>query len=87
MADLRTARLILRPLRPEDAPALTRGIGDWEVVKWLTSPPWPYGLADAEWFLNDPVSAQTFGVESNGELAGAVGLHPHKHSHDIELGY
>ena len=87
MANLRTARLILRPLRPEDAPALTCGIGDWEVMKWLTSPPWPYGLADAEWFLNDPMSAQTFGVESGGELAGAVGLHPHKHSDGIELGY
>ncbi len=40
---LETARLILRPMRLDDAPALQRRFDDWEVVKHLNGHvPWPY---------------------------------------------
>lgn len=40
---LHTRRLILRPVRPEDAPALQRRFPRWEVVRHLdASVPWPY---------------------------------------------
>ena len=84
---IRCKRLILRPLRVGDAKAITAGIGQWEVIRWLTTPPWPYTQADAEWFLNDPMSAETFGIENDGALIGVVGLHPHEDRPGLELGY
>ena len=48
---IRTERLTLRPLRPEDAEPIARMIAEWEVIRWLTMPPHPYALADAEGFI------------------------------------
>jgi RimJ/RimL family protein N-acetyltransferase len=40
---LDTARLILRPVRAADAPAVQRGFSQWEVVRLLSAKiPWPY---------------------------------------------
>jgi ribosomal-protein-alanine N-acetyltransferase len=40
---LETERLILRPLRLEDAPAIQRWFPDWELMKFLHAGlPWPY---------------------------------------------
>jgi len=40
---LKTPRLILRPVRAEDAPAVQRCFSQWEVVRLLTAKiPWPY---------------------------------------------
>ena len=40
--DIRTARLILRPLRDSDADQLFALISNWQVIRWLAMPPWPY---------------------------------------------
>ncbi|MBS0562712.1 MAG: GNAT family N-acetyltransferase, partial [Proteobacteria bacterium] len=47
-APLRTERLTLRALRPDDAAALHRLINDWEVCRSLAAVPFPYAreLAD-----------------------------------------
>jgi RimJ/RimL family protein N-acetyltransferase len=46
---LETARLVLRPLRLEDAPAAQRHFAHWEIVRWLTAVvPWPYPSNGAE---------------------------------------
>ena len=79
---IRTARLVLRPLRPSDARAIAEGIGDWEVIRWLILPPWPYVLADAEWFIGDPVSDGARVIEIAGQAAGIVSI-----SADNDLGY
>ena len=42
-----TRRLILRPLRESDAAAIFALFNDWDVVRWLSSPPWPYTREDA----------------------------------------
>ncbi|WP_156679745.1 GNAT family N-acetyltransferase [Sphingomonas profundi] len=47
----RTERLMLRPGWIEDAPALSRAIGDEAIVRNLAQAPWPYALGDAEAFL------------------------------------
>ncbi len=40
---LETERLILRPNRAEDAPAIQRSFSQWEVVRFLShTVPWPY---------------------------------------------
>ena len=51
IAHLRSARLWLRPLRPEDAPALVAGVGNYDVSRWLAVVPFPYGPEDARNFL------------------------------------
>ena len=84
---IRTERLILRPLRAEDAKPIAEGIGHWDIIKWLTTPPWPYGLADAEWFVKAPAGAEARAIDVNGELAGIIGLHGGKRGADLDLGY
>lgn len=55
MTALRTARLILRPARLDDAPCYALGIGDYEVARWLTGMPFPYSLTMAtEWLRQLP---------------------------------
>ena len=93
---IRTPRLFLRPAWAEDAPAVARAIGEYDIVKNLGRAPWPYTLADAETFVAG-------GVRQPGEasflifarvakampaLVGSIGfgrfLGP---EHEIELGY
>lgn len=46
---LETERLILRPMREADAPAIQRWFPDWELVKYLHAGiPWPYPDDGAE---------------------------------------
>jgi RimJ/RimL family protein N-acetyltransferase len=48
---IRTERLLLRPLCPGDAEAIVTLLGNWEVIRWLASPPWPYTFEDAGAFV------------------------------------
>lgn len=48
--EIRTARLVLRPLREDDAAQIYPLFGQWEVIRMLTTPPWPYRQTDAERF-------------------------------------
>src|ERR1700755_3551631 len=75
-----TRRLILRPLRESDAAAIFALFNDWNVMRWLSSPPWPYTRADAESFVRaaiDPASetAETaFAITLHDRLIGLIGL-------------
>ncbi|MDH5797588.1 MAG: GNAT family N-acetyltransferase [Paracoccaceae bacterium] len=71
---IKTERLLLRPLEIADAPELARLIADWQVMRWLTSPPWPYRVEDAEWFINDESSNGSYGIFHDGTLCGVVGI-------------
>lgn len=48
---LRTARLTLRPVREGDEECLFPLFADWEVIRWLSSPPWPYAREDMQSFV------------------------------------
>ncbi|HZF42317.1 MAG TPA: GNAT family N-acetyltransferase [Sphingomonadaceae bacterium] len=88
----RTARLHLRPGRPEDAPALLRAIADQDIVRNLGSAPWPYSLADAEslassQFKPDEPRLFIFRDEHGlSELIGVAGL-DRMPGGEVELGY
>ncbi|MDO6413972.1 GNAT family N-acetyltransferase [Sphingomonas sp. BIUV-7] len=75
-----TERLLLRPGWIEDAPALSRAIGDHAVVRNLARAPWPYALGDAEHFLampqrHDRPHMLIFRREgATPELIGGIGL-------------
>ncbi len=80
MTEMQTDRLILRPLDMADAPDIARLIGDWEVIRWLTAPPWPYAVEDAEWFVGDESAQGSYAITMDGEFCGVAGI-------GIELGY
>jgi RimJ/RimL family protein N-acetyltransferase len=88
----RTARLLLRPGWAEDAPALTRAIGDARIIRNLASAPWPYRLRDAEAFLaqpRDPILPSFLIFErtdADPRLLGCCGL-GRRPSGAVELGY
>jgi len=83
--ELRTQRLILRPLTEGDVAALIAGLNDWEVVRYLTTVPYPYGEADAQSWIRSrlpPIPGKAhFAIELPNEgMIGSVAL-------DNELGY
>lgn len=48
---IRTRRLVLRPLEGADAAWIATEIARPEVHQWLTSPPCPYGVQEAQSFI------------------------------------
>lgn len=72
---LRTARLRLRPLIPLDAEPLRAAIDDFEVSKWLSVVPHPYGLDEALGFIGRVAdSGERAWVIDDGRLSGIIGL-------------
>lgn len=71
---LNTDRLVLRPLDAADARDIARMIAEWEVIRWLTTPPWPYRLDDAIWFIGDEASRGSFAITRGGEFLGVAGV-------------
>ena len=51
MTTISTPRLLLRPHAGLDAAALVRGLNNFNVSRWTSEIPHPYGLSDAEAFL------------------------------------
>jgi len=74
-----TARLLLEPLRSEFGPALHAHINDWEVMRWLAAPPWPYRLDDMREWIASAEAAQTsrraahYAITLSGLPIGAIG--------------
>jgi RimJ/RimL family protein N-acetyltransferase len=75
-----TARLRLEPLRSEFAPALFAHINDWEVMRWLAAPPWPYRLEDMHEWIATASAVHAAGREVHyaitvaGAPTGAIGV-------------
>lgn len=88
----RTARLLLRPGFPEDAPALAQAMSDKAIACNLAVVPWPYTLRDAEAFLaspKDPVLPSFLIFERTDgapRLVGSCGL-ARRPSGAVEMGY
>ena len=71
---IKTKRLVLRPLDMADVAEQARLIGDYEVSKWLTVVPHPYGLADARHFIGEIAGEWDRAIEIDGALAGVIGI-------------
>jgi len=93
--DLRTARLLLRSLEPEDIPALVRLAGAREVAAMTTRIPHPYTEDDARIYLaqaeEDFQSGRSivFAITllAGGELCGSIGFVIAQSNRHAELGY
>jgi RimJ/RimL family protein N-acetyltransferase len=75
---IRTARLVLRALHPADAEAIRYQVADWEVMRWLSQPPWPYTLQDAVDFIRscspDDPTTTAFAITGEGALIGVIDM-------------
>jgi RimJ/RimL family protein N-acetyltransferase len=75
-APIRTERLVLRPLRASDAEPLFALFADWEVIRWLSMPPWPYALEDAHSFIREhsggDLGRTTFAITLADALIGGI---------------
>jgi len=73
---IQTARLWLREIDISDAEALAAAINDFEVSKWLTRVPFPYGLDDARAFIKDALNADTalWVISFEGRFVGLISI-------------
>ncbi|HEV2100944.1 MAG TPA: GNAT family N-acetyltransferase [Stellaceae bacterium] len=79
---IETKRLRLRPLRDDDLADLLALIGDWEVVRWVSSVPYPYTEADGRDWIAVVRKDHTTGrprrfaiaLKETDRLIGGVGL-------------
>lgn len=79
---LMTERLTLRPLRADDAEAVTEKVDDFEIVRWLSSVAWPVTRDDTDQFIAGAGAApgMTWAIEDHWGLSGIISLRE-------ELGY
>jgi RimJ/RimL family protein N-acetyltransferase len=87
---LRTERLFLRPAWLEDAPELTRAIGQEPVVRMLSRVPWPYREEHARQWIAESRDLRLPNLlitlpENGGRIIGCVGLH--EEDGQVEVGY
>jgi N-methylhydantoinase B len=79
---IETARLRLRSLRDGELAELVALIGDWEVARWLSSLPYPYGEADGRAWITRVREDHATGrprrfavaLKEGDRLIGGVGL-------------
>ena len=75
-----TKRLLLRPPKPADAADVYRNIADWDVVRMIARPPWPYPRSLADEFVRTSSASV---IEYKGEVIGAVGIAARSHGHNL----
>ena len=71
---IETPRLILRHFRRGDAPELARLIGEWEVVRWLSEVPHPYGREDAMHYITRIANGWSFAITDGRRLLGGIAI-------------
>jgi [ribosomal protein S5]-alanine N-acetyltransferase len=92
---IRTARLLLRPFRRDDASAVQRQLTEWEVASTTAAVPHPYPPGAAAAWIDALAAREEAGEvvalavtrEADGVLLGAVELRPEHGGHRADLGY
>ncbi|MGC2779930.1 MAG: GNAT family N-acetyltransferase [Bradyrhizobium sp.] len=95
---LHTARLILRPLAPTDAPAIQHHFNNWNIIRNLAAVvPWPYPDDGAETFIRLQLDRIASGEEiyqwvlvprdGPGEAIGNIHFRPHVESFKGNRGF
>jgi RimJ/RimL family protein N-acetyltransferase len=95
MIILHSRHFRLRPIRLRDAASIARHAHDREIHRNTLNIPYPYTLRDAvAWIkrrrsdaLRRPALNVVFGIEVDGQIVGAIGLHKIISGHKAELGY
>lgn len=95
MAVIRTKRLVLRPLKKEDAKLIAEYANDKTVYRNTLRIPHPYTLKLANQWINKNLKNYkskkphyySFAIEVEGKFAGGLGIDNINHGHKAELGY
>jgi len=95
LPELSDGRLRLRTLRPDDKPAVVRGLNDPECGRFLWAPPYPYGESDFDDFLELQKTAWperrdafwTIADAETGEVLGAISIDLNERRQAGEIGY
>lgn len=80
MVEIKTKRLVMRPVATEDKEHIVATLNDFEVSKFLSAVPFPYGETDAiEWVKlqagpDEPKSTNFTVYLHDGTYCGAVGF-------------
>lgn len=88
--EIRTDRLLLRPVRIEDAVKL-ESLQTWDVRRWLASVPWPRTTEDLKAYIRKAEEDNRAGLSAHyviildGEPCGMIALHPRDGAYS--LGY
>jgi RimJ/RimL family protein N-acetyltransferase len=73
---IRIARLVLRPLRIGDDARIFQLIANWEILRYLSSPPWPYERDHARAFVETRIQPDpdviTSVITHDGALVGVI---------------
>jgi RimJ/RimL family protein N-acetyltransferase len=83
---IRTARLRLRAARAGDEDRLFPLFANWEVIRWLSSPPWPYRREDMQRYVQQsadsaPDPETRFVICLGAEPIGVIGVRLRPASH------
>jgi len=86
---LRTRRLVLRPLRLSDAPAIAAMLGDARVARHLIHVPHPFPVGAAELWIRGQLDGEhaRFAITRRKAVIGTVGLRLSARHRHGELGY
>jgi ribosomal-protein-alanine N-acetyltransferase len=92
---LTTARLVLRPFTPDDAPAVHAHLADYEVAATTASIPHPYPEGDAEMWISTHAPRCAMGeavvlavtLRETGVLVGSIEIRLVAAHRRAELGY
>ena len=83
--DIRTARLHLRGVRAGDADRLFPLFANWKVIRWLSSPPWPYRREDMQRYARQDQDAgdheTRFVITRDAVPIGLIGVRMRPASH------
>jgi RimJ/RimL family protein N-acetyltransferase len=75
---LRTEHLLLRPLRPDDAAPLFALFNNWNVIRFLSAPPWPYTPSDSRLFVDGMIARspelneEVLAITRDGTFIGVI---------------
>lgn len=72
---IKTARHELRPMVHSDAEPVTALLNNLAVSRWLTVVPYPYTVADADWFIAENLAGRvlSWSIYADDTLIGNVG--------------
>lgn len=93
ITELRTERLVLRRPQMSDVEPITELIGNWDVIRWLSMPPYPYKREDAEGFVErvlaegESVDCCKRTITRDGAAIGNIGFGPRGKDGMIRIGY
>lgn len=69
---IQTPRLSLRPVTQTSAEALAAALGHYDIVRWLGTVTWPYGLNEACAYLARPDHGASWHIWAGSDLAGGI---------------